>query len=240
MQAENFNQVLSELLTQLPGDSVRKIKIIDELREGVSNNDIKNNLNLIRQDILEKAKEDKKIRKPEAEKIIGEADGLLKDLQDGVNSTSTPKSAIINSLFTKAKFNLEQAKEALSLNNYGQAFGQASASIAAASAGLNYISKFNLDINPCAEEDVKSLKEYYDELASKIKEMGLDKNNSPEILGLLDKSENKIAKISDLVNKNAKVDTLIPLLKDSKLLLSQIDNALAEILSASWRVKKAE
>lgn len=232
LQSEDFNQVLSELLTQLPGDSIRKIKIIDEIREGVSNNDIKNNLNLIRQDILEKAKEDKKIRKPEAEKIIGEADSLLKDLENSVNSTSTPKSAIIGGLFTKAKFNLEQAKEALFLNNYGQAFGQASASAAAANAGLNYISKFNLDINPCAEEDVRSLKKYYDELASKIKEMNLNKKNSPEVLSLLEESENKIAKISDLVNKNAKVDTLIPLLKDSKLLLSRIDNILAEMLSA--------
>lgn len=236
LQSEDFSQALSEIMIQIPGDLVRKIKILDEIREGVSDNDIKNKLNLVRQDVLEKARESKEIRKPEAQKMIDEAAGLLKDLQSSMSSTSTPKSAIISSLFMKAKFNLEQAEQTLSLDNYSQAFGQASVSAAAARAGLNYISKFNLDSNPCAEEDVKSLKEYYDEIISNMKEMGLDKNNLPALRDLLEKSEKSIAKISDLVKKNAKADTLIPLLKDSKLMLSQIDNILAEILNS----KKAE
>jgi hypothetical protein len=228
LESEDFSQALSEILTQLPGDSARKVKILDEIREGVLNSDIKNRLNLVRQDILDKAAKAKEIRKPEAEAMINNANDSLNNLEISMNSTTTPKSVIISGLYTKAKFNLDQAKQALRLNNYGQAFGQASASAAASAAGLNDVSKFNSANGPCAEEDITSLKEYHDELAGKIKEMGLDKKSSPEIISLLNKSEEKIAKISDLLNKNPKADIIIPLLKEIRFLLSQLDTSLAK------------
>lgn len=226
LQSEDFNQALSEILPQFPGDSARKIKVLDQIKEGVSDNNIKNKLNLARQDILDKAVENKEIRKPEAEKMIGEASDLLQDLQDTASASSTPKSSIISGLVSKAKFNLDQAKGALDLDNYGQAFGQASASAASSNAALNYISKFNMVNGVCAADDVNGIKEYYDEIISKMKELGLNKDNATTTQSLLAKSEQAIAKISDLVKKNAKADTLIPLIKDAKLMLSQIDNSL--------------
>ncbi|MHB9019421.1 MAG: DUF5667 domain-containing protein [Minisyncoccota bacterium] len=232
LQSEDFSLALSEIMSEVSVDSVGKIKILDEIKELVSDSDIKNKLNLVRQDILDEAVINKQIRSGEAEKMIEDADLLLNDFQESIGATSTPKSVIINSLFAKAKFNLEQAKQALELNNYGQAFGQASASSASASTGLNYISKFNLSNGPCAQDDLNTLKGYYDEVVLKMKELGITKETSPEAFDLFERSEKSIAKISDLVKKNTKADTLIPLLKDSKLLISRLDNILADMLNS--------
>lgn len=232
LQSEDFSQALAEIMNEMSGDSVSKIKILDEIKEVASDGEIKNKLNLVRQDILDEAVINKQIRLVEAEKMIGDASVLLEDFQGSISATSTPKSAIISSLFAKAKFNLEQAKQALESNNYGQAFGQASASSASASTGLNYISKFNLNGGPCAQDDLNTLKEYYDEVVLKMKELGIDKKTSPEAFDLFGKSEKSIAKISDLVKKNAKADTLIPLIKDSKLIISRLDNILADMLNS--------
>lgn len=232
LQSEDFSRALFEIMNEMSGDSVSKIKVLDEIKEVVSDNETKNKLNLVRQDILDEAVINKQIRLNEAEKMIEDASVLLKDFQESISATTTPKSVIISSLLAKAKFNLEQARQALELNNYGQAFGQASASSASASTGLNYISKFSLSIGPCAQDDLTALKEYYDEVVLKMKELGIDKKTSPEAFGLLEKSEKSIAKISDLVKKNTKADTLISLLKDSKLIISQLDNILADMLNS--------
>lgn len=236
LQSEDFSKALTEIMNELSGDSVSKIKVLDEIKEVVSDSDTKNKINLVRQSILDEAVTNKQIRLDEAKKMIDGASVLLKDFQDSMGATSTPKSVIISSLFAKAKFNLEQAKQALESDNYGQAFGQASASSASASTGLNYISKFNLSNGPCAQDDLNTLKEYYDEVVLKMKELGIDKKTSPEAFGLFEKSEKSIAKISDLAKKNTKADTLIPLLKDAKLLISGLDNILADMLDS----KKAE
>jgi hypothetical protein len=224
LQSEDFSQALSEIMPQLPGDPVRKIKVLDEIREGVSDNNIKNNLNIVRQDLLQKAVDAKEIRRSETEKIISQASKLLADLSDTIASSSMPKSAIISGLIDKAKFNLAQAKQALDLDNYVQAFGQASASISSANYALINIAKFSTSN---AGEDLASLKEYHDEIISKINELGLNKDDNSDIFDLLFKSENDIAKISDLSKKKTKADTLIPIIKDAKLLLSRIDNSLS-------------
>ena len=65
-----------------------------------------------------------------------------------------------------------------------------------------------------------------------MKELGIDKKTSPEAFDLFEKSERSIAKISDLIKKNTKADTLISLLKDSKLLISRLDNILADMLNS--------
>jgi hypothetical protein len=191
---------------------------------------------LVRQDILDTAVETKEIRATETEKMIKDASGLLQDLEDSIDNSVGLKSSIINSLFTKAKFNLEQAGDAFELNNYGQAFGQASAAAASASVGLNYVSKFNLEENSCNQDDLNTIKSYYDELILKIKDMGITSEEFPDIFKLISDSEKSIAKISDLAKKNTKLDILIPLYKDAKLLLSQIDNNLFEIINS----KKAD
>ncbi len=232
LQSEDFSRALSDIMNEMAGDSVGKIKTLDEIKEVVSDSEIKNKLNLVRQDILDQAVINKQIRLNEAEKMIEDAGVLLKDFQDSISATSTPKSVIINSLFAKAKFNLEQARQALELNNYGQAFGQASASSASASTGLNYISKFNLSSGPCAHDDLNILKEYYDEVVLKMKELGINKETSSEAFELFEKSEKSIAKISDLAKKNTKADTLIPLLQDAKLIISRLDNLLADMLNS--------
>lgn len=239
LRSEDFSRALSEIMNEMSGDPVGKIKILDEIKEMASDSEIKNKLSLVRQNILDEAVITKQIRLNEAKKMIEDATILLGDFQDSVSATSTPKSAIISSLFAKAKFNLEQAKQALELNNYGQAFGQASASSASASTGLNYISKFNLISGPCAQDDLNTLKEYYDEVVLKMRELGIDKETSPEAFDLFERSEKSIAKISDLAKKNTKADTLIPLLKDAKLVISKLDNILADMISSKNAVNSA-
>ena len=229
LQSEDFNQVISEILTQLPGDPIRRVMMLDEIREGAINSEAKNEINLIRQELLTKAEDDGKIGKIQTENIIQEAEELLKDFQENINLKSTPKSVIINEFFTKAEFNLEQARKTHSLGNYGQAFGQASVSVSSSYMGLNYISKFNLDTNSFVEDDIEELKEHHDELINKTKEMSLDKDDLFDIDSLLEESEKNVVKISDLDKKKTKTDTLISLLKNSKLLLFQIDNTLSEM-----------
>ncbi|MCL5017305.1 MAG: DUF5667 domain-containing protein [Patescibacteria group bacterium] len=229
LQSEDFSRALSEIMPQLPGDPVRKIKILDEIREGISDNNIKNNLNIIRQDLLQKAVDSKEIRKPEVESIIDQANALISDLSNTIASSSIPKSATISGLVSKASFNLIQAKQALALDNYVQAFGQASASISAANYALIDIDKFN---GHYAEDDLTNLKQYHDELASQIDNAELNASSTPDIFSAMSTSEIDIAKISDLVKKNPKADTLISLIKEAKLLLSWIDNQLADLSQA--------
>jgi hypothetical protein len=229
LQSEDFNQAISEILTQLPGDPIRRVMMLDEIREGTINSEAKNEINLIRQEILAKAEDDNKIGKIQTEKIIQEAEELLKDFQESIKLKSAPKSVIINEFFTKAEFNLEQARKTNNLGNYGQAFGQASVSVASSYMGLNYISKFNLDTNSFIEDDIEALKEHHDELTNKTKEMGLAEDDLIDIDSLLEESEKNVVKISDLDKNKTKTDTLISLLKNSKLLLFQIDNTLSEM-----------
>lgn len=232
LQSDDFSQALSEIMMEIAGDPTGKIKILDEIKELASDNDIKNKLNVVRQQILDESVTNKQIRAGEAQKMIETASVLLGDFQESISASSTPKSVIISSLFAKAKFNLEQAKQAMDLKNYGQAFGQASASSASSSTGLSYIAKFNLNGGPCAQDDLNTLKAYYDEIVLKMKELGIDKNVSEEISDLFDKSEKAIAKISDLAKKNTKADTLISLIRDAKLLVSRLDNILADMINS--------
>lgn len=216
---------LRKIWEQLITNSVEKIKILDELREGISDNDLKNFLNIIRQEILEMATEQKEIRKLEADETIKKAEGIIKELKK-VKTEVNFKSVFAESLLSKAVFNLDQAKSALESRNYGEAFNQGSSALAAARTALNQLLRFAEDKKYNAVPELKNQKELYDSLTLESKEVELNDEDKSKLSEIFDKGEKLLVQIADLINKKAKIEAVAPLLKESKILLFRIEDIL--------------
>lgn len=221
-----------EILKDLPVNSLDSIELLDELRAGVEDGtELRNKLNLIRQTILEWAQENKKIRKPEAEKIIAKASQLVAVLEIELdNSASKPvrsgnKSSLV--LLDRAKFNLEQAGVSLENRQYGAAFGQASAAATAARNALNRLSRME-DDGKDFDTDIKQLKSDYDDLMALVKEKELDSETDPELFELLNQIEKNLARTADLFSIQAKFGVIDSLLREAKVLLARVEYLLVK------------
>lgn len=229
IEAVNLNGNLEEVLTKLPLDAADKIRIFDELREIIIDSNIKNSLNIVRQDILDTASNKKEIRKQQAEEMIAEAENAIQELKNTLAGFKL-KSTYVNALSSKSDFNLKQAKDVFNIGNYGQSFGQASAALAAARAALIQAVKFDNNSGNNLDDDLKILKEIYDNVAGKMKQTDFNEKNQPDLFNLLLKSEKSLAALSDLINKNLNANLIISASRTSKILLFRTENKLNELI----------
>ena len=210
-------------LEGLSGDAWRRIKMLDEAREYVKSSALRNNLTLIRQLIMDLAEQLRAIGKPEAEKFINEDSALL----DYLKEKSTPlKNSLLNSLLSRAEFNLNQARESMANGQYVYSFGQASAAMAVLE---NALGQSALLMNNNLNNEIKGMKEKYDKLAAVAGENELNLKSAPEFFNLLAQAEKALAKLSD--GKNKKFDAVVSAVRDVKLLLSQTRWSLDDVLS---------
>ncbi|MDO8429885.1 MAG: hypothetical protein Q7S73_00785 [bacterium] len=241
IDAENLAPVLPGVFSLLPGDLAGRIKVLDELKERVNDMDLKSELNVIRQNLLDLGIKQREIGKLEAMKLISESGRLSGILENKLSSFK--KSNLLNTLFSRAKFNLKQAQESFDGNQYGAAFGQASLSFSASQNALSQLARFeNFNNENLLSRDLKNLKGMYDNLIISTNASGLNSNNSSKLFELLVKSEKALAKVSDLQNKNGNLDSIAPALRDAKYLIfksNQVTNSLLAMLEKSAKEKRA-
>lgn len=234
----NLAPVLPGVFSLLPGNVAGRIKVLDELKERAGDSDLKNELNVIRQNLLDLAINQREIGKIEAGKLISEAESLVGALERV--SANLKKSASFGTLLSRAKFNLKQAQDSFDGNQYGAAFGQASLSLAASKNALAYLAIFeNLaNGNNLLSETINSLKSFYDQLTELANKNNLTAENSAELSGLLMASEKALAKVVDLENKNGNPDAIVQALRDAKHLIYKSSQTLASLTEAMGKAAK--
>ncbi|MBI3046500.1 MAG: hypothetical protein HYY86_03145 [Candidatus Harrisonbacteria bacterium] len=222
--SEKIDSVLPAVLELLPGDSSRRIKTLDLAREYFSDSDLRNDIGQIRQLLLDLAARSRDIGKPAAETAVraaAEATGYLKNAltDSGLRSNS------LNTLLSRAEFNLKQAEESLRGGQPVSAFGQASIASAAAKNALNQLSQYQN-----VEKAIKDLKADYDELMDLASGNGLDGDNAPELFALFGKLEKSLVKLADLAVKDSKPDQTMAALRETKTILLEAKYLLGNLL----------
>ena len=217
-----LNSVLPAALQLLPGNAPERIKILDEAREYLADQDLKNDFSLVRQLLLDLSAKSRGISKPEAEKLLSQASSAVNALR---TQLSESKSLSASALLLRAEFNLKQAQESFKNAQYPSAFGQASIASAAAKNGLNLLyQKNNL------ENEIRSLKSEYDLLAK----------NSPAPFDTLSLAEKSLARISDLASKDPKSEKAVLALREAKVLVFKSEYILNDLLSRIDEVLQAK
>lgn len=118
MQVQNgLNQ---EAFSKLVMDPMTQLKLLDEIRKTVNDQDLKNKLNLLRQRALDQVAQNRKIGEAEAKAALDEAAQFLSVLQSKVKSSQA---------LDQAKFYLTQAQNFYNQTNYVSAFSQAVSSM---------------------------------------------------------------------------------------------------------------
>lgn len=195
------------LLDGLSGGPIQRLKLIDEVREKISSSDLKSELNVVRQRVLDQATEDKKIGEAEAQNAIESARKLI----SGVLSRSSVKE-----LMERAKFNLTQAEKLFEEGNYGGAFGQANSASVAAQNALAQLTPDMADNT----QTFATIKKDYDSLVAKAGILNLTKEKHPKLFALLADAEKRIIDLTRLIEKKATPETIAAALRNIKFILA--------------------
>ncbi len=230
MQKSSIPGVVPDLFDQLPGNILRTIVMLDEIRERVGDTMLKNTLAIVRQHLVDVSQDTKAVSKPEADKILAEANRLVRITS--VRSTGVKSSAVTLSL-SRAKFNATQADASFKIGQYGDAAWQASASIAAAKNAMTYLARNDKGV---LNMEVRQLKSKYDSLIHIAEDNGVSQDNTPQILALFAQSEKMLAIASDLISGKINLDKAVFALRDADLSVERVEVALQEL---SRRIKEA-
>jgi hypothetical protein len=200
----------------LLGDQLRRLKLLDEVREKVVNPELKSELNIARQGILENVKEAGLINSEDVKIRIEKTDQLIQEIEKLIGDREGEVSVSIKQLLERAKFNLESAKNAFEAGNFGNAFGQATAAGAAANNAYKQLTT--------TTEDYQNI---INELKKRFDALNIGREN-PRIYNLLNNAEKQILELSQLAAKKAAPDKINILIQNIKLALSTIENFLTE------------
>ncbi|MCP6720337.1 MAG: DUF5667 domain-containing protein [Patescibacteria group bacterium] len=202
---DNLSQVLDSLFIASP----EKLRVFDEIREGITDSTLKSRLNLVRQNALKISEEEEIIEEPEANLIMSLAKEVIDELVEKIDSGKYLVSDKIKQLLERAEFNLDRAQEFYSEGQYGDAFSQATAAQAAAKNGLNQLLQSSREE---LAEDNLSLRIEFDNLAASAKKKSLTRDNSPKLYDIFDRTEKAVIEAGT-------VDTL----RDVKIMLAEIE-----------------
>jgi len=217
------NVIDTEALEEVLGDRLRVLKLLDEVRELVVNPELKSELNILRQRLLEKVEETNGIGAPEAAQSISAARELLAEVEGKIAESQIAVSSAIRQLVERAKFNLSQAEVFYDEENYGSAFGQATAASAAAKNAWLQLASTAVT----RAHDLDSLKQKYDQLIVVANDAGLVAENSPELFKLLNEAEKKIVSVARLIESKARPEAIANAIRNVKMLLATIEQYIA-------------
>lgn len=221
LEAQAFlpeTQAILPILGEAPGDQLRRLEILDEIRESVMNPDLKSQLNVVRQRILDNSQKAGSINSKKAEQAIADAEGMSEEVKSLIAASSdAPKS--IKQLADRADFNLVQSSDLFKQGNYGGAYGQATAALA---AYKNIVLRLTVASGDY-ERDVKDLKKRFDSLLSEAKERGFSDGEYPKLFDLFKEGEKKIVELSKIVDSGKGSEKIIQNLRVAKLILATIE-----------------
>lgn len=210
---------LLSLLGVDAGNRQLRLNVLEELRERLVNNDIKTELNLLRQRLLEEILKEEGIGGAQALAIIDEAKALMEKLDEKVGEREGDVNGSVKLLMERAKFNLMQAESLYRQENFSGALGQATSAIAIIKSALNQLSASSEGW----AKQTQSLKAHYDELLRKAQA----KTATPRVLALLRDAEKRIIELSGIIRNNStspeRINTAI---KSIKLVLATLESLL--------------
>lgn len=118
----------SETLQNLPGDSVRRIQIIEQLKERIVDPNIKEKIMEVGGEVLERNIENQEIRKEEVEKMMNYVRDLIIKAENALAQISDEELKLqAKKMLTLAKFHLSEAEKTLQEGKIGEAFGHTNA-----------------------------------------------------------------------------------------------------------------
>ncbi|MDO8466932.1 MAG: hypothetical protein Q7S83_02200 [bacterium] len=205
-------------LSGLSGDRLRRLRLIDEVREKVLTSALRNELNIIRQRILSKIEDAGGISEERAKQAMAEAQDLLARVEEMISERVSVKNAP-KELVERAKFGLLQAEKFLEEGNYGGAFGQATAAQAALK---NAINQLNPDISD-AESDLENINKVYDFWLSEVNKSDFTKEQNPKLFSLLSEAERRIVALAKSIEREEAPESIAASLRTVKILLSTIE-----------------
>ncbi len=210
---------LLSLLSVDAGNRQLRLNVLEELRERLVNMDIRTELNLLRQRLLEDILEEEGIGGAKASAVIEEAKVLMSQLDEKVGEREGDVGNSVKLLMERAKFNLMQAEALYQQENFSGALGQATSAIAIIKSALGQLSA---SIDGWAKQ-AQGLKARYDELLRKAQ----SQQASPRALSLLREAERKIIELSGIIRNNASSPERInAAIKNIKLILATLDSLL--------------
>ncbi len=210
---------LLSLLSVDAGNRQLRLNVLEELRKRLVNSDITNELNLLRQRLLEEILKEEGIGGAQALAIIDEAKALMEQLDEKVGEREGDVNGSVKILIEGAKFDLMQAESLYQQENFSGALGQAISAIAIIKNALNQLSA---SIEGWARQ-AHDLKVHYDELLRKAQ----SKTATPRILALLRDAEKRIIELSGIIRSNAtSPERINSAIKSIKLILATLDSLL--------------
>ncbi|MDP1719236.1 MAG: hypothetical protein Q8L24_02305, partial [bacterium] len=211
-------------LNSVSGDRLERLRLIDEVREVVTNPQLRSELNIVRQKILDQVSANDGIKQEQAQAAIIDAQNLLTAVEDKISARASVKSSI-KELVDRAKFNLSQADQFMAQENFGGAFGHATAAQASLNSAMDQLSVSDFDASAALESAKKS----FDYWTSKIREAGLTKADSPKLFALMDDAERRIVALDKLIQSKAAPESISASLRSIKILLATIEEFLKQL-----------
>jgi antitoxin component HigA of HigAB toxin-antitoxin module len=200
----------SDDLEKLAVDPMIRLKILDEARKMINDQELRNQLNILRQKFLDQIIGDQLINQQEAEATIEKASSSINLL-----SSKTKDLALLE----QAKFYFNQAEKFLIDGDFSRSFSQSVMAIGVTEEELRQLSELNLD----SRSVINILKKDFNRLVLVVKVNKIQPKDQPELFIFINKAENLIARASDKKFSASQ-------LQEIKILLANIELALKSYL----------
>ncbi len=130
----------SEIFNKLPGDSVRRLRIFEEFKDGIESPKIEERLMRLKSEILKENIDNKEINKDVVEKLMTEVKNFIVKAENGlINIVNQELALRVKKAIENSKYHLSLAEKTLSEEKIGEAFGHATAAGAAVKNALKIL-----------------------------------------------------------------------------------------------------
>ncbi|GEM_PF-4729463 len=213
LESNDTDLVFEAFFNRISGSLLERLKVVEALRQVVTDNELKARLAFLEDQFMNKGFEQHELGKVAANQLINEVIDLQQATETGIK-TATLKGVPNSGLLTTLRFNLTQAQNAFSLNQYQTAFGHALLAYVAGQQGIYQLSVIDgKDWKTQLSNELLALKIRYDALA----QLKID-------VSLRTSIESKLAKISDLISaKKVNADAFFSALKEVQILLAKAE-----------------
>lgn len=174
---------------QLASDPLERLKVLDEVRLSIGDQEVRSQLSFLRQQYLDHLTAEGSIDEEQARQAIERARQELAAL-----SGKKAPAAILD----RIQFHLDQAEAFIKNGNFSGAFSQSVMAIGAADETFTETAR----PFPQLTDEAAALKQEFDQLVAAAQAGRLQRVSAPEVYELFDRAEKLIAAIGDGVSSN--------------------------------------
>ena len=220
MKAADGN--IFNLLETFPGDVLLRLKVVDEVREKIVDPDIKNQINIVRKRVFDKARMKNLISEVMARDALTNVQGKLSEMASALVEQSSRTPANVAQLIERARFNFEEARKFFEEESFSSSYSQALSAGAAMENALSQIIMNSNDLN----EELKNIKIYFDSLSGIARQSII---SDLKITNEFKDIEKTIARISDLMSDSKKIDQARKAVRELKGRMSLLSQMLDRV-----------